>query len=64
MPHKDRQNLIVFTDAHVNRIISVKDSQGNLTATGVEFSHEASTFVVHVSKEVIVSAGYAPVHSL
>lgn len=64
MPHKDRHNLTLFTDAHVNRIIAVKNSEGNLTATGVEFTHEAKTYVVHVSKEVIVSAGYALVNSL
>ncbi|EKM52445.1 uncharacterized protein PHACADRAFT_211701 [Phanerochaete carnosa HHB-10118-sp] len=57
MPNRDRPNLTVLPDAHVARVISDKDTNGNLTVTGVEFLHGEKCYVVHVNKEAIVSAG-------
>ncbi|KIM89884.1 GMC oxidoreductase [Piloderma croceum F 1598] len=57
-PNKDRSNLTVLTEAFVSRILFGNDEAGkDLTATGVEFFHGGKAYVVHVQKEIILSAG-------
>ncbi|KIP10402.1 hypothetical protein PHLGIDRAFT_240841 [Phlebiopsis gigantea 11061_1 CR5-6] len=57
LPNKDRENLTVLTDAPVTRVITSNDGHGELTATDVEFVHDGKTYVVHIGKEAIISAG-------
>ncbi|KAJ7468734.1 GMC oxidoreductase [Mycena latifolia] len=58
LPARDRPNLTVLTDATVTRIIFGDAPVGKkLTATGVEFIHNQSTFHVKATREVILSAG-------
>ncbi|GJE93556.1 GMC oxidoreductase [Phanerochaete sordida] len=57
LPNKDRKNLFVLTDAHVHRVLTEPGTNGNLTATGVEFRHDGNTHTARAAKEVIVSAG-------
>jgi hypothetical protein len=48
----------VLTEALVSRILFGDDEAGkDLTATGVEFFHGGKAYVVHVQKEIILSAG-------
>lgn len=51
---KDRSNLHVVKNAHVNRVIINPKTK---TATGVEFEILGSQYVVSATKEVILSAG-------
>lgn len=55
-PHKQRANLIVLTEACVNKIILEKDDV-SCTAKGVQFVRKGQTLSVFASKEVIVCAG-------
>ncbi|KAJ6452435.1 GMC oxidoreductase [Mycena sanguinolenta] len=57
MPHRERKNLVVLTEATVARILFADARGEELTATGVEFIHGGKTFRVHAKKEVILSAG-------
>ncbi|KAJ6542821.1 GMC oxidoreductase, partial [Mycena capillaripes] len=57
-PAQDRANLSVLTEATVTRILFDDANPGQqLTASGVEFIHNKSTFQVNAKKEVILSAG-------
>lgn len=56
-PNKHRPNFTVLTSAQVHRILTANASDGNVTATGVEFVNGGKKYVVHASKEVIISAG-------
>lgn len=58
-PAKDRPNFSVLVTAPVNKVLSKTDTNGQLTATGVEFEYEGKPYVVHAKKEVILSAGSA-----
>ncbi|KAF8917627.1 GMC oxidoreductase [Mucidula mucida] len=58
-PLPPRSNLDILADAMVTRIVFKSDSNGNLTATGVEYaaSAGAATSSVSVNKEVVLTAG-------
>ncbi|KAF9463702.1 GMC oxidoreductase [Collybia nuda] len=56
LPHLERANLQVLTEAHANRIITSAGSDG-LVATGVEFSVGNEVCIAQVAKEVIICAG-------
>ncbi|KAF8064007.1 GMC oxidoreductase [Lyophyllum atratum] len=60
-PSQDRPNLTVLLHALVSRIIFANDvdSEQRLTATGLEFIHQGSKYIVNAQKEVILSAGAA-----
>lgn len=55
-PHRQRPNLVVLSEAFVNKII-LKQSDGSWAARGVEFVHREQRWSVFASKEVIVCAG-------
>ncbi|RDB23961.1 Versicolorin B synthase [Hypsizygus marmoreus] len=58
LPYQNRPNLIVLPQALVARVLFADNvAGGELTATGIEFSHEGKIHVVHARKEVILSAG-------
>lgn len=59
VPNRLRPNLKVLTGAHVTRIEWAPPSpnSGNLTATGVEFLFNGTTYSAMASREVILSAG-------
>jgi choline dehydrogenase-like flavoprotein len=53
VPILDRENLTVFTDTHVNKIVIEGD-----TATGVEcINEEGEFFTLNADKEVLLSSG-------
>ncbi|KAH9918276.1 alcohol oxidase [Fomitopsis serialis] len=56
-PNAARHNLTVLVSAHVASIVTRRNAEGTLTATGVYFIHGGSNHVVHASKEVCLSAG-------
>ncbi|CAL1706785.1 unnamed protein product [Somion occarium] len=56
-PNAQRPNLLVFTGAHVTKIILEPSRQGLHRAIGAEFVENGQTHVVHSSKEVILSCG-------
>lgn len=58
-PFEDRQNMNVLPNAFVTRIIwaDEKDADGNLVATGVEYTFGEQTLIAAATKEVILSAG-------
>ncbi|OCH93201.1 alcohol oxidase [Obba rivulosa] len=56
-PVASRSNLTVLVSAQVARIVSKKNADGTLTATGVSFFHSGETHQVKATKEVILSAG-------
>ena len=58
LPNAGRENLKVLTYASVNKILTKTTQEGNLVATGVEFVHGERTFVINVTMEVILCAGY------
>lgn len=55
-PHRQRTNLVVLTEALVNKIIFEQDG-GSWTASGVQFVHNGQKLSAFASKEVIVCAG-------
>lgn len=55
-PYRKRANLIVLSEAFVNKIILAQDDL-SWAARGVEFVHEGQIRSVFASKEVIVCAG-------
>ncbi|KAH9934342.1 alcohol oxidase [Fomitopsis serialis] len=57
VPNAARHNLTVLVSAHVASIVTRRNADGTLTATGVNFIHGGSNHVVHASKEVCLSAG-------
>ncbi|KAJ6573700.1 GMC oxidoreductase [Mycena sp. CBHHK59/15] len=58
MPNRERQNLVVLTEATAARVLFSDAPPGEgLVATGVEFVHGGQTVKVHSKKEVILSAG-------
>ncbi|TFY67786.1 hypothetical protein EVJ58_g1395 [Rhodofomes roseus] len=56
-PNAHRQNLIVLVTAHVTGIVSRRDDDGAITATGVTFVHEGNVHEAKTSKEVLLAAG-------
>jgi choline dehydrogenase-like flavoprotein len=59
-PNADRPNLVVLTAAYVNKVVtSGSDAEGDITVTGVEFTHAngETVHVAHAKKEVVLSAG-------
>ncbi|TCD68769.1 hypothetical protein EIP91_009782, partial [Steccherinum ochraceum] len=56
-PNQDRPNLHVLTEAVVGHILTERDGDGDVTATGVEFYHGGMKYTVKAGREVIVSAG-------
>lgn len=56
-PNKDRPNFNLLTAAQVQRVLLTKSSDGQVTATGVEFVNQGTKYIVHASREVIVSCG-------
>lgn len=55
-PHRQRANLVVLSEAFVNKIILEQDDE-SWAARGVEFVHKGQTLSVSASKEVILCAG-------
>ncbi|KAF8127076.1 alcohol oxidase [Boletus edulis] len=58
-PAADRKNLAVLANAYVIEIITNRDDNGKLVATGVKFLHgeEKKVYEARASKEVCLSAG-------
>ncbi|KAG7097831.1 hypothetical protein E1B28_005149 [Marasmius oreades] len=58
-PVSDRSNLVVLSTAYAHRIVTNGEGDGNIVASGVEFSYgeDKSVCVAHAKKEVILSAG-------
>ncbi|EMD36407.1 hypothetical protein CERSUDRAFT_84557 [Gelatoporia subvermispora B] len=56
-PIASRSNLTVLVSAQVARIVSQKNADGTITATGVSFFHDGETHEAKAAKEVILSAG-------
>ncbi|KAI0089317.1 hypothetical protein BDY19DRAFT_945207 [Irpex rosettiformis] len=56
-PNEGRTNLKVLVNAHVNSVQTEKGANGNLVATGVDFTHGGKTYSVKAKKEVLLSAG-------
>lgn len=56
-PIKDRKNLIVLTGAHAEKITLKHNSDGLITATGVEYTQQGEKHLVTATKEVVLSAG-------
>ncbi|OAA58871.1 Glucose-methanol-choline oxidoreductase [Cordyceps fumosorosea ARSEF 2679] len=53
-----RKNIIILTNAHVEKVILERDADGELKATGVKFiSGDGQAVEVVAKKEVIVSGG-------
>ncbi|KIJ22968.1 GMC oxidoreductase [Sphaerobolus stellatus SS14] len=61
IPNQNRQNLTVFTGAHVSKVLFADNASGeDLVATGVKFllaNDTSSRQVVHAKKEVVLCAG-------
>ncbi|KAG8162579.1 hypothetical protein KVR01_008344 [Diaporthe batatas] len=55
-PRRDRGNLVVLSEALVNKVILEEDNS-SWTARGVEFVHNGQTLSAFASKEVIICAG-------
>ncbi|KAI0185120.1 oxidoreductase [Xylaria flabelliformis] len=55
-PVRDRQNLHVVLDAHVEKIIFAND-QPHPRATGVQYRHGGKVRLAQAQKEIIISAG-------
>ena len=57
-PFANRPNLHVITDAVVNKIVfSDQKADGNLVATGLNFTVNGQSYIANASKEVVVSGG-------
>ncbi|KAG7097832.1 hypothetical protein E1B28_005150 [Marasmius oreades] len=58
-PVSHRPNLVVLSTAYAHRIVTNGEGDGNIVASGVEFSYgeDKSVCVAHAKKEVILSAG-------
>lgn len=54
-PHKNRENLVVLTGAHVDKILF--DREGGVKASGVQYTHNGTTQTASVTKEVVLAAG-------
>lgn len=54
-PVKHRENLVVLTGAHVNKILF--DREGSVKATGVQYTHNGAIHTVSATKEVGLAAG-------
>ncbi|KAJ7449285.1 alcohol oxidase [Mycena latifolia] len=52
-----RINLAVVVSSHANKIVTEKGSDGNVTATGVVFTHDGNIYTARAGREVILSAG-------
>ncbi|KKZ61621.1 hypothetical protein EMCG_03867 [[Emmonsia] crescens] len=57
LPVKERSNLRVVTGAQVNRAILERSVDGEITATGAEYTKDGQTVIVKAQREVIVAAG-------
>ena len=59
-PNTDRPNLVVLTGQQVTKVLfnGTKDADGNLIASGVQFSANGGTFYsVQANKEVLLAGG-------
>ncbi|KAK7754268.1 hypothetical protein SLS62_003846 [Diatrype stigma] len=56
-PARSRNNLTVWTNALVDKVIFDQSSTGELLATGVQYTKGDATSTVKAHKEVIISAG-------
>ncbi|KAI9000789.1 GMC oxidoreductase [Trametes punicea] len=57
IPNKDRPNLTVLVQAHVNRINAASDSESEFTAESIEFEHNGQVYTARAKKEIILSTG-------
>ncbi|KAK7031661.1 alcohol oxidase [Favolaschia claudopus] len=57
-PNATRENLSVVVSAHVTKIVTALDANGQATAVEVAFLSEDTSYTVKVGKEVVLSAGY------
>ncbi|KAJ7939216.1 GMC oxidoreductase-domain-containing protein [Mycena leptocephala] len=57
MPNRERESLVVLTEAIVAHVFFADGPGQDLTATGVEFIHGGKALKVSAKKEVILSAG-------
>ena len=64
LPCAARENLKVLTSASVNRLLTKVTQEGLLAATGVEFVYAEQTYVVDVTMEVVLCAGYVARRSI
>ncbi|KAK7047865.1 hypothetical protein VNI00_006193 [Paramarasmius palmivorus] len=58
-PISTRPNLLVLTTAYVHKVRTKGEADGEIRATGVEFSYDGDTkvHIAHANREVIISAG-------
>lgn len=54
-PYKERENLVVLTGAHVDKILF--DRKGGIKSNGVQYTHNGITQTVSATKEVVLAAG-------
>ncbi|RYP20082.1 hypothetical protein DL765_003008 [Monosporascus sp. GIB2] len=57
---RSRTNLTIWTQALVDKVVfdaSIRDKDGDILATGVQYTKNGETGIVHARKEVILSAG-------
>jgi choline dehydrogenase len=54
---KTRSNLVVWTGAHVKRLLIDKTMDGGLRCTGAELVRQGQAIVVKAARDVILSAG-------
>lgn len=60
-PNANRQNLVLLTGAQVTKVLL---DEKTLAATGVEYSVNNALYTAHLSKEVILAAGFSFLHEL
>ncbi|KAH9890332.1 aryl-alcohol dehydrogenase [Xylariomycetidae sp. FL2044] len=56
-PIKDRENLVVVTDALVEKVVFSETADGNTRAAGVRYLRDGKSKDVAAAKEVIITAG-------
>ena len=61
MPNKDRPNLKVLCNALVCKVVTKKnegEDESLVIGTGLEFEYDGKSYIVHASRDVVLSAGY------
>lgn len=56
-PCKGRENLVLVTGAHVEKILFDNQGEGGVRATGVQYRHDGIMQTVSATKEVVLAAG-------
>jgi choline dehydrogenase len=56
-PAKQRQNLTIWTEAHVEKLTFARDAAGALRCTGAQVNHKGRSETVSARRETVLSAG-------